>query len=204
MNERIQQFLDGELTRDQLTPAELRAAEQAQTLFSAIASSVPARPLPNLGPSVLSRLPEQQHSKGSWLWRPRPVAISWRPAYGFAMAAMLALIFGVRAFNGSNDAPEVREAIASGQVFVEFRLDAPGAQRVQLAGNFTNWQPAYSLKRGASGVWTIVVPMKPGVHDYAFVVDGARWTPDPTAPAVDDGFGGVNSRVAVLAPERQS
>ena len=32
-------------------------------------------------------------------------------------------------------------------------------------------------------------------------VDGERWTLDPLAPTVADGFGGENSRVAVLAPE---
>jgi hypothetical protein len=32
-----------------------------------------------------------------------------------------------------------------------------------------------------------------GQHQYAFVVDGARWVADPGAPAVDDGFGRRNS-----------
>jgi len=47
----------------------------------------------------------------------------------------------------------------------------------------------------------VVVPLSPGVHDYSFIVDGNRWTPDPTAPARADGFGGMNSRIAVLASD---
>jgi hypothetical protein len=39
------------------------------------------------------------------------------------------------------------------------------------------------------------------VHDYAFIVDGERWIADPMAPAVADGFGGLNSRIAVLPPD---
>ena len=82
------------------------------------------------------------------------------------------------------------------------RLDAPQARVVTLAGNFTRWKPAYTLTRSEPGIWTVVVALEPGVHDYAFVVDGERWVPDPMAPSVADGFGGVNSRVAVLTPDR--
>jgi hypothetical protein len=41
------------------------------------------------------------------------------------------------------------------------------------------------------------VPLRPGVHDYAFVVDGERWVADPNAPQVDDSFGGTNSRISL-------
>jgi 1,4-alpha-glucan branching enzyme len=89
---------------------------------------------------------------------------------------------------------------APGQVLVEFRLNHPSAREVALAGEFTEWKPLYALKRSASGVWTILVPLDPGVHNYSFVVDGDRWVPDPDALPVDDGFGGQNSRVAVVTP----
>jgi 1,4-alpha-glucan branching enzyme len=84
-------------------------------------------------------------------------------------------------------------------VFVQFRLDA-SASRVQLAGSFTNWEPRYDLRQSAPGIWTITVPLTQGVHDYAFVVDGQRWIPDPYAPQIGDGFGGTNSRLALMSP----
>jgi 1,4-alpha-glucan branching enzyme len=56
------------------------------------------------------------------------------------------------------------------------------------------------MQESVDGVWTILVPLPPGVHDYSFIVDGERWVPDPYAPQVDDGFGGVNSRLTVLTP----
>ena len=89
----------------------------------------------------------------------------------------------------------------SQQVFTQFVLDAPNASRVAVAGDFSGWKPVHVMTRSEAGVWTVVVPLDPGVHDYAFVVDGERWVRDPAAPAVKDGFGGVNSRVAVLSPD---
>jgi hypothetical protein len=37
------------------------------------------------------------------------------------------------------------------------------------------------------------------VHDYAFIIDGQRWVTDPYAAAVQDGFGGSNSRITLVA-----
>jgi hypothetical protein len=42
-------------------------------------------------------------------------------------------------------------------------------------------------------VWTATITLPAGQHQYAFVVDGQQWVPDPAAPAVDDGFGRRNS-----------
>ena len=93
-------------------------------------------------------------------------------------------------------------AAAPSQVLVQFRLDAPNAHGVQLAGNFTNWKATVSMKRTGNGVWTVVLPLEPGVHRYSCVVDGKTWVADPTAPAVSDGFGGQNSQLAVLVPDQ--
>jgi hypothetical protein len=70
-----------------------------------------------------------------------------------------------------------------------------------LAGTFTNWQPQFELLQTAPGSWTVTLALPAGVHDYAFVVDGQRWMPDPFAPSVNDGFGGLNSRLSLLPPE---
>jgi 1,4-alpha-glucan branching enzyme len=82
-------------------------------------------------------------------------------------------------------------------VYVQFRIRVPDARSVQLAGTFTGWKPAYALSRSANGEWTALVPLRPGVHDYSFVVDGDVWVADPNAPQVDDSFGGTNSRISL-------
>ena len=129
-----------------------------------------------------------------WIWNPRPVSLAWRPVYGVAAAVVLAVTLII----GRETAPV--EPVTQ-QVLTQFLLEAPDAQQVVLAGDFTNWQPVHTMTRTERGVWSVVVPLAPGVHNYAFIVDGDRWMPDPNAPAVNDGFGGMNSRLAVLAPD---
>jgi 1,4-alpha-glucan branching enzyme len=80
---------------------------------------------------------------------------------------------------------------------VQFRIRVPDARSVQLAGTFTGWKPEYALQRSENGEWTALVPLRPGVHDYAFVVNGREWIADPNAPQVDDSFGGTNSRISL-------
>jgi hypothetical protein len=142
-----------------------------------------------------------------WLWRPRQVTL--RPGFGLAAAALLAAVLLIprgadpgadfdRAIPVQQGGTVVSASARSGPVRVHFRLDAPSATSVALAGDFTGWQPSLPLQEEAPGVWTVEVPLEAGVHEYAFEVDGA-WVMDPMAEEVDDGFGGVNSRVAVVA-----
>ena len=131
------------------------------------------------------------------LWVPREISI--RPVFAFAGTAAVLVLLLVPVLNQQR-APEVRiDPAAASHVLVQFRLETP-ASRVQLAGSFTNWEPRYDLREYAPGIWTITVPLTEGVHDYAFVIDGNQWTPDPFAPQIGDGFGGTNSRLTLLAP----
>lgn len=209
MEKRIHRALDGELAREQLTPAEAAALAEAEAEIDAISRAIPTDPLPDLAPGVMRRIAEAESrrtaaagGRGSaplgrllgWFWKARPVSLAWRPAYGFAAALVVALFV----MAGRESAPVPN---ASPTVFTQFLLNAPEAQEVSLAGDFTNWEPSYHLTRSGPGVWTVVVPLEPGIHNYSFVVDGERWVPDPNAPAFDDGFGGLNSRLAVLAAD---
>lgn len=193
MAERINDELDGLIqdTRDfvqsrevpEFTPAVMRQVEQL-----AIAP----------GPAPIRRFLDS-------LWASREVSFVVRPAYGLAAVVLIAA--GAVALVSRTPEPVSSTAVASTsvsnapRVFVQFRLEASDASDVRLAGTFTNWQPQYELRPTASGVWTITIPLMPGVHDYAFIVDGNRWVPDPDAQAVEDGFGGTNSRISLIAPE---
>jgi hypothetical protein len=211
MDDHTRRALDGELPRDRLNAAQAADLAATEAEIAAVLRAVPMQPLPDLAPAVMRRI-EQATARArevtlapaapasplralfDWIWKPRPLSIRWRPAYGFAAAAVVLVAVGL----GREAAPAPH---ASQQVLTQFLLNAPDAQQVALAGDFTDWQPAHALTRSEPGVWTVVVPLSPGVHDYAFIVDGERWVPDPNAPAVADGFGGLNSRLAVLAPD---
>jgi hypothetical protein len=59
-----------------------------------------------------------------------------------------------------------------------FRLKAPSAKKVNLAGDFNDWNPgSLSMKREGE-YWTFPVYLTPGKHRYKFIVDG-EWIIDP-------------------------
>lgn len=70
------------------------------------------------------------------------------------------------------------------------------AERVSLAGDFNDWDPARTnLVREASGVWRAEMePPPPGRYRYKFVIDGQRWVDDPSNGLQEpDHYGGLNS-----------
>ena len=78
---------------------------------------------------------------------------------------------------------------------VLFRIEAPRAELITIAGNFNGWNAqANELAKNADGVWSVVLPLKrAGKYQYKFVVDG-YWVADPDNPDTEkDGSGGVNS-----------
>ena len=74
-----------------------------------------------------------------------------------------------------------------------FKLNAPRAKRVSLAGNFNNWDVKSNLaKKDIKGNWTVKVSLKPGKHEYKFFVDG-NWVNDPNCKScVGNSFGSQN------------
>ncbi|MBW3629595.1 MAG: glycogen-binding domain-containing protein [Gemmatimonadetes bacterium] len=220
MDERIHACLDGELRAEDLTPAERARLTGLQSALAETVTVLRAAPVPDFTDRVMNALPSRPAVQSArpaalrqaslwerarlWLWEPRPV--SFRPAYALAGAMSLAL--------AAIAVPEVLEQQTSAEVagtyvapvpggqrlYVQFRLEAPEASMVTLAGSFNEWQPTLELREAAPGVWTALVPLTPGVHDYTFVVDGERWVADPYAPQVDDSFGGTNSRLFLPAP----
>lgn len=85
---------------------------------------------------------------------------------------------------------------------VVFSYTNPSAKSVFIAGSFNDWNSSRdALVKDSKGIWKITLPLKVGLHQYKFVVDG-NWLEDPLNPnKTDDGLGGKNSVVEVkLAP----
>jgi 1,4-alpha-glucan branching enzyme len=82
---------------------------------------------------------------------------------------------------------------------VRFALPAPKAISVAVAGSFNGWDAGAHRLAGPDehGIWTVTLPLPPGRYEYLFVINGTEWAADPSAPAVDDGFGGRNSVIVV-------
>ncbi|HEY1306329.1 MAG TPA: glycogen-binding domain-containing protein [Vicinamibacterales bacterium] len=205
MTDRIDQYMEGSLDRDGLDPSERVDADAVSRAVSGTRAFIEARPAPDVTAAVMQRVSRISDSAPvrrpgvlaavmQFFWLPRQISI--RPAYAVAAAgALLALLVAL-----ASQTTTLRTTEAAPRLFVQFRLETD-AMNVQLAGSFTDWEPAYQLQQMSPGVWTIAVPLPQGVHDYAFIVDGQRWVADPYALRINDGFGGTNSRLTLLLPD---
>jgi len=204
----VKRLLDGELSLAELPPQLRAEGEEALRLVAAV-DRTPVALSSALEERVMAAVRRRSASPGNRAWRwlntPRDVELRLRVrpwtvwAGALAAAAALALLLG-------RPAPEPvpgtqARGVMRDSVFVRFVLYAPGARRVAVAGTFNQWDrgAAPLVPAGTSGVWTTTLALPVGQHQYAFVVDGARWVVDPAAAAVDDGFGRRNSVVAVTA-----
>ena len=136
-----------------------------------------------------------------WWTEPR---LRLSPLVGVACAAGLAAVVLLGARTLERPVPRIAAGDSSparepGVQVVQFVLVAPRAASVALVGDFNDWDPSRTpLRPAATGVWTVHVPLPAGQHQYAFVVDGKDWRPDPAAPrAVTDDFGSLNSVITV-------
>jgi hypothetical protein len=210
MSDRIDDYLEGRIQRDALSGDEQAEADAAVRAIVRSRELLAERSAPDVTSFVMNRIGDLEQPRRTSsttvgrvlmaLWAPREIRV--RPAMAvLAAAAVLALLWirtplaPMRPLVDSSAAP---------QVFVQFRLEAHDARRVQLAGSFTEWQPRYELHESTSGFWTAMVPLSEGVHDYAFLIDGERWVADPYSAQVSDGFGATNSRVTLLVSESHS
>lgn len=77
---------------------------------------------------------------------------------------------------------------------VQFYLNAPDAQSVQVAGDFTSWEQfPLDMMRSEDGTWFTFVPLAPGLYNYRFIVDG-QWCDDPNSmEKMENPFGTSNA-----------
>lgn len=185
----VKRLLDGEVTLADLPPALRAEGEEALRLLAAV-DREPVELSSAVEVRVMAAVRRRRAAPSAWRWlnQPREVRLQLRAwMLGPALAAAAALVLILARPGPAPLAPRV--------VTVRFVLYAPQAQQVAVAGTFNQWDAGATplVRAGAPGMWTATVNLPAGQHQYAFVVDGARWVPDPGAPTVDDGFGRRNS-----------
>ena len=79
-----------------------------------------------------------------------------------------------------------------------------GGNQVHLCGSFTRWVETVPMvpEEGQPGVFSVVVHLPPGYHQYKFIVDG-EWRHDEAQPFMPDPIGNVNNWLFVRKPESQ-
>lgn len=185
------------MAEEDLTPMEARLAERVGAALrrpEALRRQFDADIM-----AEVRRAPRPGEGVLGWLLRPRTVRLS--PLAGMlAAAAALLLVFlpSIRSRNGGE--PRTAASASVPAQPVQFVFYAPQAGSVALVGDFNDWDRGATplLRASGGGFWSVVVPLAPGRHQYAFVVDGMKWMLDPDAPRtlVND-FGEPNSVVTV-------
>ena len=80
---------------------------------------------------------------------------------------------------------------------INFFCVAPGAETVNLAGDFNDWHPqSHPMQRQSDGSWYIQVALDHGHHHYQFMVDG-KSALDPKAMGIARNE--RNERVSLIA-----
>jgi hypothetical protein len=175
-------------------------------------------------PSFEKRLMEKVHAEGPSLYpvRARTTGSWWRtarefrlsPLTGLALAAGISAIIAVsgvavgsRISSRSGVAPRVASAPQRDTVqLVRFVFVDRNAASVEVVGDFNAWTrgATHLTRSGVPGVWAISVPLSPGRHEYAFIINGSRWVADPLAVKASDDFGTESSVLRVGTPGQSS
>jgi hypothetical protein len=213
----IGQYLDGELYGAEAAlfakalnvhpdlEAELRAYERIESAARRLSAERAPAEIVGRVMAQVSRGRAQPSRRPGWGARAR---------IAFAAAALLVIGFGLgRVHVGSVGEVDVESGVAASVsimplaycpggsegaalrvVRLTYAPTAGSVERVSVAGSFNGWNSERAVMRAEEGVWSAVLVLPAGSHEYMFVEDGTRWVTDPLAArAREDGFGGRNA-----------
>ena len=82
----------------------------------------------------------------------------------------------------------------------QFVFNSRKAHAVAVVGDFNGWSPSHTpMTRASDGdLWSVTIPIVPGRHMYAFMVDDSVYTLDPRAPKARDRDLGTDGSVAIV------
>lgn len=142
---------------------------------------------------ALELLRQEKLLRADWTFTVPPVAVASDPprripvrrALGFAVcaaAAAVLLLFFWPAPSGEKLIPH------------RFVIYQPGAEQVEITGNFTKWRKIPLRRTGRGGYWEITLDLPPGEHRFSYLLEGRQTMADPTVRLRErDDFGNENS-----------
>jgi hypothetical protein len=186
--------------------------------------AAPLRSPEHVDPSFDERLMERVRGEGIALYPQRADSPrrGWRtervfriaPLTAMALAAGIAAIIAVSGIAIGSRISRVTPVAANAGAtagrdtvqIVRFVFVDAGAKRVELVGDFNEWAKGTTQlsRSGAPGVWAVSVPLSPGRHEYAFIINGSRWAADPFAAKSSDDFGTESSVIRVDTPAKRA
>lgn len=204
---------------DQELRSMLRFEQQLNEIISPGKGTLSSPEVPeNFSDSVMQEIEKSEESTAGIIktlkaryrefWEPKQ--IQWRPVYSMAVAVLVIFAFMYPLFIAETTGPPVEQAAniqdmdqsvqqistGAGEVMLRFVYIDDDANSVAVAGDFSDWEPIELNRQQVNGeqVWSGMVSMSRGEHNYMFVKDGTKWITDPMAPVTrDDGFGNKNA-----------
>ena len=168
-----------------------------------------AEPPPEMVFRIVSSLEPKQVSFWrrcfQWISTPKTITITpfkWAPA----MVCIL-LLFWLNFIQGFDEKTVSHMGGTPSKITLTFRFDHPGARTVALVGTFNEWTPDLcSMKLDPeSKLWVCRVTVAPGRYEYAFLVNGEKIMPDPSAVFTQlDGFGNYNSVIFATSQDNET
>ncbi len=142
MDDRIHRALDGELPTDQLTHEERLELQRYRATICTALGPIQHLATIDVAREVMHQVAPRglRHGVGTvlrWLWSPRALSLTVRPAFGMAALAAVVSVYASRSAQTAATSPP--------RVIVQFRLGAVGAHEVALVGDFNGWRPEHRL-----------------------------------------------------------
>ena len=159
---------------------------------------------------VIPLHPDREQRKEPWIVRPWTLHV--RPIAAFATAAALVGVVAIGAMQlrnpqqlqvatsdmGDSNLTPVSNTGEEPLVIQQFTYYQKGLTSVSLVGGMNDWAvDSTKLIEVSPGVWSISLPLKPGVYEYQFILNGTQRVTDPTMPQTSSDFGSPNSVVTV-------
>ena len=82
-----------------------------------------------------------------------------------------------------------------GGAAARFRLEDRGAQRVEVLGDFSGWEPQPMARDGRA--WLLEIALTTGTYHFGFLVDGEWFVPEGAPGRVSDDWGQMNATLVV-------
>lgn len=101
--------------------------------------------------------------------------------------------------NEENDSEKKSEESSSSsdeKKQVTFEYSGENVQSVSVVGDFNDWNKESNPMAAEGNLWKVTISLKPGRHEYKFVVNNTDWITDPKcSETVADKFGSKSSVV---------
>jgi len=80
----------------------------------------------------------------------------------------------------------------------EFTLENATATKVSIVGSFNDWNKDANPMTLENGTWKTQINLKPGKHEYQFVINDTDWITDPKQDkSAENKYEGKNSVIEV-------